>query len=64
MSTVRTVKKILSNKKFLRQEDSQKLSDFLKEMQKEGFIIKKEYDLPPLDTIGREIYQANKDIIL
>jgi hypothetical protein len=38
-------------------EDPQGLGDFVKEMQKEGLLIKKQYDLPPLDTIGRQISQ-------
>ena len=35
----------------------QKLNKFYTEMKKEGIVVKKEYDLPPLDTVGRKLYQ-------
>ncbi len=37
--------------------DFQKLNDFYEEMKKEGVALKKEYDLPPMDTIGRSLYR-------
>lgn len=34
-----------------------RLSDFYEEMKREGAVLKKEYDLPPLDTVGSGVYQ-------
>jgi predicted Zn-dependent peptidase len=34
-----------------------KLSEFYKEKKEEGVAIKREYDLPPLDTVGRALYR-------
>lgn len=53
------IEKTLDKNKRLITEDPQKLSDFVAQMQKEGLLIKKQYDLPPLDTIGRQLYQEN-----
>lgn len=60
MKTIQALKKILSSRRILNKEDRENLTNFFKEMQKEGLIIKKDYDLPPLDTIGSEIYQIVK----
>ena len=35
----------------------QSLRDFYETMKKEGLLIKQEYKLPPVDTIGRSLYQ-------
>jgi len=42
-------------------QDFARLRDFYLEMDRKGFLIKKEYNLPPLDTIGRTAYQASKE---
>jgi hypothetical protein len=56
-----TVEEVLAKNKRLIEEDSQKLSDFIEEMQREGFLIKKQYDLPPLDSMGREFCSREKN---
>ncbi len=33
------------------------LSEFYHEMLKAGLVIKREYEIPPVDTIGRTLYQ-------
>ena len=38
--------------------DFNNLRDFYEEMKKEGVAVTKEYDLPPLDTIGRRLYET------
>lgn len=35
-----------------------KLQEFYLDMQRKGLVRKREYDLPLVDTIGRELYQA------
>jgi hypothetical protein len=35
-----------------------RLRDFLREMQSRGMIVRKEYDLPPLDTIGKTAFHS------
>ncbi len=36
-----------------------RLREFMLEMQRRGLVIKKEYDLPPLDTIGRTAFRTD-----
>jgi hypothetical protein len=35
----------------------QNLREFYETMKKEGLVIKQEYTLPPVDTIGRSLHQ-------
>ena len=51
------IEKVLAKNKRLINEDPQKLSDFIEELKREGFLVKKQYDLPPLDTVGRQLYR-------
>jgi hypothetical protein len=51
------IEKALTENKRITAEDPQKLSEFIEDLRKEGLLIKKEYDLPPLDTVGRQLYQ-------
>jgi hypothetical protein len=37
-------------------QDFARLRDFYLEMGKKGLLLKKEYDLPLIDTIGRTVY--------
>lgn len=50
------------NDKTEREKDSgfQLLSDFYETKKKEGAVVKQEYKLPPLDTIGRSFYEPPK----
>ncbi len=57
MAIKERIEKTLNENKKLIIEDPQKLSDFIEELKKEGVLIKKQYDLPPLDTVGRYLYQ-------
>lgn len=34
-----------------------KLAEFYEQMRRAGVVLKKPYDLPPLDTVGREFYK-------
>ena len=37
--------------------DLKKFAEFYEQMRQAGVVLKKPYDLPPLDTIGREFYR-------
>lgn len=37
--------------------DFKKLAEFYEQMRQAGVVLKKPYDLPPLDTVGREFYK-------
>jgi len=34
-----------------------RLNDFYKKMKESGIAKKQEYSLPPIDTVGRDLYQ-------
>jgi hypothetical protein len=53
------IEKALSENKRVTAEDPQKLGEFIEELRREGLLTKKQYDLPPLDTVGRQLYQEN-----
>ena len=57
MAIKEKIEKALIKNQELIIKDPQKLSEFIEELEKEGFLIKKQYDLPPLDTIGRQLCQ-------
>ena len=48
---------IEKNKSLKDNKEYTRLRDFYDEMQKSGGAKKPEYDLPPLDTIGRNLYE-------
>jgi hypothetical protein len=57
MAIKEKIEKALAKNKRIAAEDPQKLSEFIEELRKEGLLIKKQYDLPPLDMIGRQLYK-------
>jgi hypothetical protein len=38
--------------------DYQHLREFYEEKKREGAVVKQEYTLPPIDTVGRSLYAA------
>jgi hypothetical protein len=40
--------------------DFQRLRDFYEEKKKEGLVRKQEYNIPPLDTVGRALYRKRQ----
>lgn len=38
----------------------QSLRDFYEAMKKAGLVVKQEYNLPPVDTIGRSLHEINQ----
>ena len=49
-----------NGQKYADQPSFQELSKFYAEMQSKGLVIKKNYDLPQLDTIGRSVYNLKQ----
>ena len=64
MELIEKVKKVLCEEEVERTDNPnfQKLSAFYETMKKEGIAINQGYKLPPIDTIGRRLYEnsANK----
>ncbi|MGH9960802.1 MAG: hypothetical protein ACREBC_27400 [Pyrinomonadaceae bacterium] len=46
-----------TEQRFNESQGFRELRDFYADMQRRGLAIKKEYDIPPLDTAGRLIYR-------
>jgi len=60
MTMVEEVEKEISerNESLENDKDYVRLRDFYVEMQELGVAKKPQYDLPPLDTIGRRLYEV------
>lgn len=60
MSTVNEVRETLEQHGEHLARDPQfcELQEFYQEMVKDGLVLRQEYSLPPLDTVGREIYHS------
>jgi hypothetical protein len=58
---IESIKKVTVSEleKFSNDTKFQEFNNFLSEMKINGNIIKKTYTLPPLDTIGKRLYQNN-----
>jgi hypothetical protein len=41
--------------------DFKRLADFYEEKKKEGLIRKQEYNIPPIDTVGRIFYAKHQE---
>ena len=54
MAIQKRIQRVLAKK--VANADLKKLSEFYEQMKKSGAVLKKGYTLPPLDTIGRELY--------
>ncbi|MGA2679204.1 MAG: hypothetical protein ABSF37_07880 [Sedimentisphaerales bacterium] len=59
MTIKEKIEKALAGNKRMSAKDPQKLSEFVEELRREGLLVKKEYDLPLLDTVGRQFYQQS-----
>jgi hypothetical protein len=64
MTIVEEIQKELEEKKrtFENNKEYVRLRDFYDEMQKLGVTKKSEYDLPPVDTIGRNLYELRHSV--
>lgn len=63
METTKDLKKILAEKEleFASDPEFVRLREFYEEMKRQGLALKQEYSLPPLDTAGQRIYQAQQE---
>ena len=54
------IDEVLNNNKDLVNSSSEyaRLKDYYERMKNEGFIAQQEYNLPPLDTVGRRFYES------
>jgi hypothetical protein len=61
MNIEERVKATLSQKED-REKDPQfqNLREFYEAKKKEGVVVKQEYKLPPLDTIGRNLFESTR----
>lgn len=55
MTVQERIEKALAKK--AKHPDFQKLAEFYEQMRQAGLVLKKPYELPSLDTIGREFYK-------
>lgn len=58
ITTTEQVQKTLNEKrrKLVADESFLKLQEFYRQKYEQGAVVKQEYTLPQLDTVGREIY--------
>ena len=63
METVLELQKTIAEKEqgFSSDPEFLRLRDFYEEMKRQGLVKKQEYSLPPLDTTGQGLYQAQQD---
>ena len=70
MVTIEEIEKILTEAEVVLENDAEfvRLREFYKEMLERGVISKHQYDLPPVDTVGRNMYEiqnrANRKLAL
>lgn len=64
METTHELEKVLLEKEreFASDPDFVRLREFYEEMKRQGVAKKQEYSLPPLDTAGQRLYQAQQDM--
>lgn len=60
METTNKLEKVLIEKEreFASDPEFVRLREFYEEMKRQGLAKKQEYSLPPLDTVGQRLYQA------
>ncbi len=59
MSTVNELERILEqNKEKFETADLKRFQDFLEQMQLLGLVKKEGYSIPPIDTLGKKLYES------
>jgi hypothetical protein len=53
LSLKEDIEKIILKEAVIEDQDLRRLSDFYQEMRTRGVVLRKHYDLPSLDTLGR-----------
>ena len=62
MAIKERIEKALDKNRVFIDTDPRKLGAFVEDLKNSGLVIKKEYDLPPLDTVGRQIYREKSKL--
>lgn len=58
MSITKKVKAVLEAEKGKMQESkTSKLTEYYEQVKKLGIVKKQEYNIPPIDTVGRRLYE-------
>jgi len=57
MAIKERIEKALDKNRVFIDTDPRKLGAFVEDLKNSGLVVKKEYDLPPLDTVGRQLYR-------
>ncbi len=60
MDIKKKIEKALDKNRAFIDSDPRKLGAFVEDLRNSGLVVKKEYDLPPLDTVGRQIYREKR----
>ena len=65
MQTILEIQKVIAEKErdFGTNPEFVKLREFYEDMKRQGIASKREYSLPPLDTIGQELFRAEQETI-
>lgn len=59
MNTADELEKIISkNREYFETADLKNVQEFLSELRRRGLITKQDYNLPPLDTLGKKLYES------
>jgi hypothetical protein len=61
MTIEEKMKQVLEKYKGPDSPDFQSLRDFYEEKKKEGLVRKQEYNIPPMDTVGRVLYVRQRE---
>lgn len=62
MSIEERIKEVLVGEKEREKSTNFKtLREFYETMKREGLVIKQEYTLPPVDTVGRSLYETARE---
>jgi len=57
MAIKKEIERALDRNRVFIDSDPRKLGDFVEDLRESGLLAKKDYDLPPLDTIGKQLYR-------
>jgi len=57
MAIEKKIEKALDKNRVFIDSDPRKLGEFVEDLKNSGLLAKKDYDLPPLDTIGKQLYR-------
>lgn len=65
MQTILEIQKVIAEKErdFGANPEFVKLRQFYQDMRQQGLATKREYSLPPLDTIGQGLFRAEQEAI-